>query len=56
LIPDIAQPGSIKKYFVKVGPIAESTEYAARSQIVWYRNISLLIAEFLDAPGTISRS
>lgn len=57
LIPNIDNPGTIKKTATKVGEISEFIEYqGGRSQIKRYRIVDLLVAEFLCGGTDVVRS
>lgn len=57
LLPDIAEPSSIAGESVSVGPISVSTDYAGpKSQVKRYREVDLLLASLVYAPGQVIRS
>lgn len=57
LIPDIDEPGTIKEYAVKVGPISEKTVYnGGRSQIKKFRVVDLLLKGLLNSGRELQRA
>jgi len=57
LMPDISEPGQIKQYTVKVGPIMKSTEYTSgKSQTKWFRKIDALLRSLIATPGRVERA
>lgn len=57
LIPDLANPGSIKSKSVQVGPISKSVEYAgANSPVKWFRLVDLLISRYLQDSAVLKRA
>lgn len=56
LIPDISEPGTIKEYSVKAGPVAKKTVYeGGRSQVVWFRKLDALLYPLLHPYGWVER-
>lgn len=57
LLPDIDEPGIIKRTRVKVGSIEDETEYlGGRSQVKKYRLVDNLVREYVHAIGRAERA
>lgn len=57
LMPDLANPGSIKSKSVQVGPISKSVEYVgANSPIKWFRKVDLMVTRYLHDTAVLKRA
>lgn len=57
LLPDISEPGTIKKELIKVGPITDMTEYEnSKSQIKRFRIMDLLMDRLINFQGGVERA
>jgi hypothetical protein len=56
LFPDVSEPGAIKSYKVKVGPVEEATEYVGgQPQVPAFRIIDALLRDLLTI-GRVQRA
>lgn len=57
LMPDISEPGTIRRELVRVGPITDETEYlGGKSQIKTFRLVDNLLSGLVVPSGFVQRS
>ena len=58
LLPDVDNPGAIKRERVKVGPIEDEVEYTSggKSQLIRYRLVDLLLAPYIQPSSRLERA